>query len=43
VNLDRVRGLKLDEDGEYEVLLLDGTKLPLSRRYRKQLQSRFGS
>jgi len=42
VNLDQVRGLKLDADGEYEVLLLDGTKLPLSRRYRKQLQSRLG-
>jgi two-component system, LytTR family, response regulator len=43
VNLDRVRGLKLDADGEYEVLLLDGTRLPLSRRYRKPLQSRLGS
>jgi two-component system LytT family response regulator len=42
VNLDRVRGLKLSEDGEYEVLLDDGTRLPLSRRYRKPLQSRLG-
>jgi two-component system LytT family response regulator len=42
VNLDRVRGLKLGEDGEYEVLLENGTSLPLSRRYRKQLQSRLG-
>jgi two-component system LytT family response regulator len=42
VNLDRVRGLRLSEDGEYEVLLGDGTRLRLSRRYRKQLQSRLG-
>jgi two-component system LytT family response regulator len=42
VNLDRVRGLTLTEDGEYEVLLEDKTKLRLSRSYRKQLQSRLG-
>jgi two-component system LytT family response regulator len=42
VNLDRVRGLKLNADGEYEVHLEDGTKLRLSRRYRQQLQSRLG-
>jgi len=42
VNLDRVRGLKAGEDGEYEVMLENGTRLPLSRRYRKQLQSRMG-
>ncbi len=42
VNLDRVRGLKAGEDGEYEVVLENGTRLPLSRRYRKQLQSRMG-
>lgn len=42
VNLDRVRGLKVGEDGEYEVVLENGTRLPLSRRYRKQLQSRMG-
>lgn len=42
VNLDRVRGLKLSEDGEYEVLLGNGTRLQLSRRYRKPLQSRLG-
>lgn len=43
VNLDRVRGLKLGEDGEYEVLLDHGVRLRLSRRYRKHLQSRLGS
>jgi two-component system LytT family response regulator len=41
VRLDRVRGLKLNESGEYDVLLEDGTRLRLSRRYRKQLQSRL--
>jgi two-component system LytT family response regulator len=41
VKLDRVRGLKLNESGEYDVLLEDGTKLRLSRRYRKQLQTRL--
>jgi two-component system LytT family response regulator len=42
VNLDRVRGLKSGEDGEHEVLLENGTRLRLSRSYRKQLQSRLG-
>ena len=42
VNLERVRGLKLCEDGEYGVVLENGTKLRLSRRYRRQLQSRLG-
>jgi two-component system LytT family response regulator len=41
VKLDRVRGLKLNESGEYDVVLDNGTKLRLSRRYRKQLQSRL--
>lgn len=41
VKLDRVRGLKLNENGEYDVLLDNGTRLRLSRRYRKQLQSRM--
>jgi two-component system, LytTR family, response regulator len=42
VNLDRVRGLKLNEDGEYDVVLESGDHLRLSRSYRKQLQSRLG-
>jgi len=41
VNLDRVRGLRLNEDGEYEVLLENGIRLRLSRSYRKQIQSRM--
>jgi two-component system LytT family response regulator len=42
VNLDRVRGLKLHEDGEYEVLLETGARVRLSRRYRKELEERMG-
>ena len=42
VNLDRVHGLNLNEDGEYEVLLENETRLRLSRSYRKQLQNRLG-
>ena len=42
VNLDRVRELRFDSDAEYELVLADGTKLRLSRRYRKDLQSRLG-
>jgi two-component system LytT family response regulator len=42
VKLDRVRGLKLNKNGEFDVLLDNGTRLRLSRRYRKQLQSRLG-
>ena len=42
VNLDRVQGLELSEDGEYDVRLDNGTRLRLSRRYRKQLQARLG-
>jgi len=41
VNLDRIQALKLNKDGEYEVLLKDGTRLRLSRGYRKALQSRL--
>ena len=41
VKLDRVRGLKLNESGEYDVLLENGTRLRLSRRYRKELQARL--
>ena len=41
VNLDRVRGLKLNQEGEYSVLLEGGVILRLSRRYRKQLQARL--
>jgi two-component system, LytTR family, response regulator len=42
VNLERVRGLELREDGEHDVRLADGTRLRMSRRYRKELQLRMG-
>jgi len=42
VQLNRVRGLEIGKDGEYEVVLENGTRLRLSRRYRKQLRSRLG-
>jgi two-component system, LytTR family, response regulator len=43
VKLDRVCGLKLNESGEYDVLLENGTRLRLSRRYRKELQARLNA
>jgi two-component system LytT family response regulator len=42
VNLERVQALELREDGEHDVVLTDGTRLRMSRRYRKELQSRMG-
>ena len=42
VNLERVQALKLAEDGEYEILLHSGTRVRLSRRYRKHLEARIG-
>jgi two-component system LytT family response regulator len=41
VNLRRVRALQVDDGGEYEVILESGQKLRLSRRFRKDLQSRM--
>jgi two-component system LytT family response regulator len=37
VRLDRIRGLEINAAGEYDVLMTDGTRLPLSRRNRKTL------
>ena len=42
VNLERVTAMKLNPEGEYEVLLGNGVRLRLSRSYRKQAQSRLG-
>ena len=39
VNLSRVRELRLDAGGEYEVVLLDETRLKVSRGYREKLQA----
>jgi two-component system LytT family response regulator len=42
VNLERVRQLEISEDGGTDVVLSSGTRLRLSRRYRKELQARLG-
>ena len=42
VNIDQIKNLKLNADGEYNVVLENGLELPLSRRHRKDLQSRLG-
>jgi len=42
VNLERVRGLDVNEEGEREVLLDTGAKLRVSRRYRKELAEKLG-
>lgn len=42
VNLDRVQSLESTEDDEPIVLLEGGTRLRMSRRYRKALQERVG-
>jgi two-component system LytT family response regulator len=41
VNLDRIRGLELQNSGEYEVVLKSKVRLRLSRRFRKRLQDRM--
>jgi two-component system LytT family response regulator len=41
VNLRKVSALKVDAAGEHEVILESGQKLRLSRRFRKDLQSRM--
>jgi two-component system LytT family response regulator len=41
VNIDRVRGLELQTNGEYEVVLKSKVRLRLSRRYRKRLMQRI--
>ena len=43
VNIDRIRGLELQTNGEYEVVLKSRARLRLSRRYRKRLQERMGA
>ena len=42
VNLERVRRLDVNQDGGTDVVLGNGTRLRLSRRYKKQLQGRLG-
>ena len=42
VNIERIKELQPLFHGEYSVILNDGTRLTLSRRYRDKLQERFG-
>jgi len=41
VNLDRVERIEVNEDGEHDVLLDTGARLRISRRHRKELESRL--
>jgi two-component system LytT family response regulator len=43
VNLERVRGLKVSEDGEHDILLENGQRVRLSRRYRKSFDARMAA
>jgi two-component system LytT family response regulator len=43
VNLERICGMELHTDGEYEVVLKSKVRLRLSRRYRKRVQDRMGA
>jgi two-component system LytT family response regulator len=41
VRLERVRGLELNRNGEYEAVLEGDARVHLSRRFRKQLQEKL--
>jgi two-component system, LytTR family, response regulator len=41
INLDRVDRIELNQDGEHDVILNTQTRLRLSRRYRKEFESRL--
>jgi DNA-binding LytR/AlgR family response regulator len=43
VNLRRVSELGMRADGEYEVVMADGQRLRMSRRYRKAVLERLES
>jgi two-component system LytT family response regulator len=43
VNLERVWKLENNEDGGTDVVLNGGTRLRLSRRYRRKVQERMGA
>jgi two-component system, LytTR family, response regulator len=43
VNLERIRGLELQNGGEYEVVLNSKVRLQLSRRFRRRLQERMNA
>jgi two-component system, LytTR family, response regulator len=43
VNIDRIKELRLASGGDYDVLLRDGSRLPLSRLYKDALQERLSN
>jgi two-component system, LytTR family, response regulator len=43
VNVRRLRALQLNRNGEYEALLENGASVPVSRRYRRQLETASGT
>jgi two-component system LytT family response regulator len=43
VNRERIGGLEIQANGEYEVVLQSKVRLRLSRRYRKRVQERMGA
>jgi len=42
VNIERIKELEPISQGEYEVILTDGTRLHLSRTYRLELEKLLG-
>ena len=43
VNVDRIKALRPSLDGDYSILLRDGTKLTLSRGFRENVLKRLGT
>ncbi len=42
VNIERIKELRAHFHGDFDLLLTDGTRLPLSRRYRGRLEEALG-
>lgn len=42
VNIDKIKSMKQNEHGDFDVFLTDGTKLKLSRTYRANFQTAIG-
>jgi two-component system LytT family response regulator len=43
VNIDKIKSMRQNEHGDFDVFLNDGTKLKLSRTYRANFQNAIGS
>lgn len=43
VNLEKIKSLKQNEHGDYEVFLINGIKLKLSRSFKQQFQKAIGN